>query len=156
MLSDQLDRLTRGFVIIALAVIVSLFLVEVVARNILRSSITWVDEVSVTFLGTWFVFTGAAHAMKVGMLISFDYLSQRVPRRVMVPLFVTSQSLVLVFLAVIIFYGVRLSALTMAQPSAALQLPMGVAYLGVVAGCTLMFVHCVAAIAQKLAGGMPE
>lgn len=154
--SDRIDRLTQAFIQFALAVIVLLFLLEVFARNVFRNSLTWVDEVSVTYLGTWFVFIGAAHAMKVGMLISFDSLLPRLPPSLRSIVFFATQSLVLLFLGVIIVYGIRLSAFTMSQPSAALQLPMGMAYLGVVVGCLLMVVHSVAAIAHKIRGGTPQ
>lgn len=149
-LSAQIDRVTQRFIQVALAIIVMLFILEVFARNVFRSSLTWVDEVSVTYLGTWFVFIGAAHAMKAGMLISFDSLLPRLPARLRASLFFVTQSLILVFLAVIIVFGLRLSAFTMSQPSAALQLPMGVAYLGVVVGCLLMVVHSLAAIVDKM------
>lgn len=151
-LSDQIDRLTQTFIQAALAIIVLLFILEVFARNVFRNSLTWIDEVSVTYLGTWFVFIGAAHAMKAGMLISFDSLLPRLPAPLRSIIFFVTQSLVLLFLGVIIVFGIRLSAFTMSQPSAALQLPMGMAYLGVVVGCLLMVVHSIAAIAHKVKG----
>ena len=154
--SDQLDRLTQIFAQAALGIIVTLFVVEVFARNVYGHSLTWVDEVAVTYLGTWFVFIGAAHAMKAGMLISFEFLFQRLSHPIRTAVFIGSQALILLFLAVIIAFGTRLSALTMSQSSPALQLPMGLAYLGVVTGCTLMFIHSVAAIVQKLSGGPNE
>lgn len=147
-LSDALDRLARVFVQVALAIIVTLVIIEVFARNVFGGSLTWVDEVSVTYLGTWFVFVGAAHAMKVGMLINFNSFVQHLAGRSAKAVFIVSQFLILVFLTVVIVYGTRLSASTMSQPSPALQLPIGIAYFGVVAGCAIMFIHVVAAILQ--------
>lgn len=147
--SDALDRLTRLFMQAALALIVVLFLAEVVARNVFGNSLTWVEELSVTFLGTWFVFIGAAHAKKIGMLISFEFLIQRLGRRSAAAVFVVTELLALVFLGVIIAYGMRLSFANMMQPSPALRLPMGAAYLGIVVGCAIMAIHGVAAILQR-------
>jgi TRAP-type C4-dicarboxylate transport system permease small subunit len=146
--SDALDRLTRIFIQVALAIIVTLVIIEVFARNVFSNSLTWIDEVSVTYLGTWFVFVGAAHAMKVGMLINFNSFVQYLEGRSARALFIVSHLLILVFLTVVIIFGVRLSFSTMSQPSPALQLPIGVAYFGVVAGCAIMFVHAMAAILQ--------
>jgi TRAP-type C4-dicarboxylate transport system permease small subunit len=149
-ISNTLDRISQVFVQIALAIIVILFLAEAFARNVLRTSLIWVDEVSVTFLGTWFVFIGAAHAMKVGLLISFEALLPRLPRPLRSAAFFVTQAFILLFLMVIIVFGSRLALFTMSQPSAALQWPMGLAYSGVVAGCVLMVIHTVAGILSKV------
>jgi TRAP-type C4-dicarboxylate transport system permease small subunit len=151
--SDAVDRVTRAFMIVALAIIVVLFLLEVFARNIAGHSLTWVEEVSVMYLGTWFVFIGAAHAMKVGMLISFEFLAQRAGPVAARGMFLVSQALILVFLTIIVVFGLRLSIATFAQPSPALQLPVGAAYLGVVAGCAVMILHVLASVAQALSAG---
>lgn len=148
--SETLDRITRVFMQIALGIIIALFLAEVFARNVVGRSLTWVEEASVMYLGTWFVFIGAAHAMKVGMLISFEFLIQRVSRRVALFMFFISQTLILIFLLIIVFFGIRLSLLAMSQPSPALQLPVGVAYLGIVVGSGIMVVHSVASLLQGL------
>jgi TRAP-type C4-dicarboxylate transport system permease small subunit len=149
--SDRLDRLTRGFMIVALGAIVVLFLGEVFARNVVGRSLTWVEEVSVMYLGTWLVFIGAAHAMKIGMLVTFEYLLQRAGPRTATVMLLASEVLIIVFLLVIVVFGLRLSLATMAQPSPALRLPVGLAYLGIVVGCGIMIVHTLAAILQRLA-----
>jgi TRAP-type C4-dicarboxylate transport system permease small subunit len=136
---------------VALAIIVVLVIAEVFARNLFGNSLTWVEEVAVTYLGTWFVFIGSAHAMKVGMLINFDSLARLLRGGTAKAVFLVCQLLILVFLAVIVVFGVRLSLATMSQPSPALQLPMGMAYLGVAAGCAVMFIHAVAAVLQATA-----
>lgn len=151
-ISNALDRVARLFMQGALATIVILFLMEVVARNVVGRSFTWVEEASVTFLGTWLVFIGAAHAKKIGMLISFEFLVQRLGRRSAAAAFVITELLALVFLGIVIVYGTRLSLANMMQPSPALRLPMGVAYFGIVVGCVIMAIHGIAAILQRVSG----
>lgn len=151
-ISNALDRVTRLFMQAALAIIVSLFLMEVVARNIVGRSFTWVEELSVTFLGTWLVFIGAAHAKKIGMLISFEFLVDRLGRRSAAAAFIITELLALVFLCIIVVYGMQLSLANMEQPSPALRIPMGLAYLGIVVGCVIMAIHGVAAVLQRATG----
>lgn len=151
-LSDALDRVARIFIQWALALIVLLVMSEVFARNLLGGSLTWVEEAAITFLGTWMIFIGASHAMKVGMLVNFDYFLDRLGSRVAPIVSAATQVAVFVFLAVIVVYGIKLSALAMSQPSPALRLPMGFAYLGVVVGCSIMIVHGLAGVLSKMAG----
>ena len=96
------------------------------------------------------MFVGAAHAMKVGMLINFNSFVQLLKGAPSKAAFVVSHLLILLFLMIVIVYGLKLSIATMAQPSPALRLPIGLAYFGVVAGCVIMFVHAVASILQAI------
>lgn len=150
--SDTVDRIAQILIQFALAAIVLLVLAEVIARNVVGTSFTWVEEVSMTFVGTWFVFIGASHALRAGMLISFDFLLQRMSHGLATAAFVISQLAIMVFLVIVIVYGMQLGLATMRQPSPALQLPMGIAYTGIVAGCALMALHTVTGIINRIAG----
>ncbi len=148
--SESIDRAAKVFAQVALGMIVLLVLCEVVARNVVGRSITWMEEVAITYIGTWLVFIGASHAMKAGMLISLRIVLDRLDRRLAAAATAVTQCAVLAFLAVIVVYGIQLSTSAMGQPSPALQLPMGLAYLGIVVGCSMMMVHVVSSIAESL------
>lgn len=152
-LSDGVDKVVRLFMQLSLAIIVLLVLAEVFARNVLDSPLFWIEEVAVTYLGTWFVFVGASHAMKIGMLISVELLRERLPPKAAALVFVAAQAAIVLFLIVIIVYGTRLTAMTLDQRSPALQLPVGLAYFGIVAGCAVMLLHSCAAVVARFGRG---
>ncbi len=82
--------------------------------------------------------------MRVGMLISVQFLVTRLGPRAARVCAKVSHLGVLLFLMVIIVYGWKLSVATLGQPSPALQMPMGIAYFGIVVGCAVMALHTVA------------
>jgi TRAP-type C4-dicarboxylate transport system permease small subunit len=143
--SDGLDRLARAFMSWALGVIVVLVVSEVASRNLFNYSFTWLEEVTVTYLGTWLVFVGGSHAMKLGLLASVEFFVKLLPHRLAIACAVVSDCIIFLFLAIVIFYGSRLALLAGNQPSSSLQWSMGYAYLGIVVGACFMAVHVLAA-----------
>lgn len=151
-LSNGVDAVVRPFMQLSLLAIVLLVLLEVFLRNVVGQSLYWIEEVAVTYIGTWFVFVGASHTMKVGALIRLEFLVDKLRARVATTVFIISQLIVLLFLVVIVTYGIRLTAMTLEQPSPALQLPIGIAYFGIVMGCSLMILHTAAFIFARFGG----
>lgn len=151
-LSSAVDAGVRIFITIVLGVIILLVLGEVVSRNLLNISFYWLEEVTMTFLGTWLVFIGASHAMKSGLLVSVDFLVTRLPRPVAIACSLASHLGILVFLFVLIIYGSQLTHLASDQPSASLQVSMAFAYFPIVLGSCLMALHTVVSFGRLIVG----
>ena len=151
-ISNRIDSVVKIFMQIGLLTIVLLVLLEVFLRNVVGQSLYWIEEVAVTYIGTWFVFIGASHAMKVGMLIRLEFLVERLSEKAAKMVFIVSQLGILLFLMVLIVYGIRLTAMTLEQPSPALQMPVGIAYFGIVVGSGLMVLHTCASMIRRFQG----
>jgi TRAP-type C4-dicarboxylate transport system permease small subunit len=151
-LSSAVDAFIRGFITVDLGLIILLVLGEVLSRNLLNFSFYWLEEVTMTFLGTWLVFLGASHAMKVGLLVSMDFLVTRLPRPVALVCSLTSHLGILLFLSVLIVYSARLAHMASAQSSPALQISMAFAYLPIVVGACLMSLHTIVGLGRLVSG----
>ena len=74
-------------------------------------------------------------------MVSMNFVLDRLSRRVAQGVVVLGDILILVFLGVVVKFGITLSAMTMSQPSPALMYPMGFAYMSIPVGCAIMFYH---------------
>lgn len=142
-LSAAIDAVARVLMTVLLGAVVLLVIGEVFSRNLFNLSFPWLEEVTMTFLGTWLVFIGASHAMNRGMLASMDFVVARLPRPLALACALVSHVGMLVFLGIVIMYGIRLANAATSQPSPSLQVPMTYAYAGLVMGACFMWVHAV-------------
>ena len=139
-IGGALDKFAKAVAFICLCAMAIIMICEVVARNLFMS-ITWSEEIVATFLGSWFVFVGATVPLRAGQMVSMSFVLDRLPRRAAHGVIVLGDVLILVFLGVVVKFGITLSAMTMSQPSPALMFPMGFAYMSIPVGCAIMFYH---------------
>lgn len=150
-LGSAVDTGVRVFITNVLGAIILLVIGEVLGRNLLNISFYWLEEVTMTFLGTWLVFIGASHAMKSGLLVSMDFVVARMPRPMALACSLVSHLGILIFLLVLIVYGARLAHLASDQPSPALQISMAFAYFPIVLGACFMVLHTVVGFGRLFA-----
>jgi TRAP-type C4-dicarboxylate transport system permease small subunit len=141
-ISDFLDLFAKGVSLVFLSLMTTIMVAEVIWRNLFMS-ITWSEEVTTTFLGTWFVFIGASVPLRRGQLVSIQFIRSKLPEKVSRIAVVSGELMILAFLAVGVKYGFDLVNLAMTQPSPSLMFPMGYAYLGIPVGCSIMFYQTV-------------
>lgn len=138
--SNFLYRLAQYVVIIGTGVMSLLVLIQVFSRYFFDYSFIWADELG-RFIFVWVVFIGASIALRDDQLVKvsfiFDFLHVTMQKAAKIG----STVLVLIFLGVVIVKGVDLVIFTMAQKTAAMRMPMGLAYAAVPAGSICMFVH---------------
>lgn len=147
-LSDFLNIFAKGVSLICLSLMTATMILEVIWRNLFMS-LTWSEEFAVTFLGTWFVFVGAAVPLKAGQMISIQFIKSILPQKVAPSVTIAGELMILFFLILIIKYGYDLVKLTMPQPSPALMYPIGYAYLAIPIGCIIMFYQTVILMLQR-------
>lgn len=115
---------------------------QVASRYLLRSPSAFTDELA-RYVLIWVGLFGAAYATGQRMHLAIDLLPQRLTGRRRHALGALIELVVLLFaLAVMVFGGVRLVALTLMleQTSAALGVPLGVVYLALpVSGALIVF-----------------
>lgn len=147
-ISDGLDLFAKGVSLVFLSLITLITITEVLWRTFFMS-LTWSEEVSTTFLGTWFVFIGAAVPLKRAQLVSIQLVETRLPMKMASLVTLAGQLLIMTFLLVGVRYGFELVGLAMTQPSPSLMYPMGYAYLGIPIGCAIMFYQTLILMLRK-------
>ena len=121
---------------IYIVIIVSTF-TAVFFRYVLNESIVWAEELA-RYLFVWLAFLGSALALKNRMHIGLDLIISSLPPRVKPVTEGLITVLIGVFLAFVITASVTVVEVTMRQRSSALGIPMGMVYLAISVGCSLM------------------
>ncbi|CAB1075684.1 hypothetical protein D1AOALGA4SA_3497 [Olavius algarvensis Delta 1 endosymbiont] len=139
-LSYSLNRITEIILVVVLSAMAVVVLLQVVFRYVLNFPLFWTEEFA-RYCLVWSSLLGSAVAVKRGQHIAVTIVVERVPagaRRVMKMITLIS---VIVILAIILWGGIQLVAITRAQISPALRVSMSVPYLAVPVGAALMLLH---------------
>lgn len=129
----------RGAVIALLAAMATMVFVNVALRFLTDYSILWVEEAS-RYTMVWLTFIGAGPVLRYGGHIGIDSLQQAAPR--FAPLFRAIVVIVMaLFFCAMVVIGIRYAALTWAQTTPVLEIPVGAVYLAMPVGFALMLVH---------------
>jgi len=123
-------------IIFSSAMIISTFL-QVIFRYLFNSPLFWSEELS-RYCFVWIVFVGAAIAMKRGAHIGVDYFEMKLPSRFKNYLKIAINILIISFLVIIIYQSILVVIVNMSQHSPAIRIPMGLIYLAIPVGLSLM------------------
>jgi TRAP-type C4-dicarboxylate transport system permease small subunit len=137
------DRLlldiNRWLVIALLAAMAVMVFANVALRFLTDHSILWADEAS-RYAMVWLTFIGAGLVLRYGGHIGIDSLQDAFPR--FAPAIRAAIFTVLAaFFVVMLVVGIRYSALTWAQTTPVMEIPVGAVYLAMPIGFLLMLVH---------------
>jgi len=138
-LSNLLERITLLFLALAMAVMVVVVFAQVVAR-LTAGSIKWSEELA-RYLMVYLTYVGASVGVKRKSHIAIEFINGKLPRKAEDTVDIVANLLCLVCCVAILFYGIKLVNLTMAQKTPAMRIPMGIAYFSMVLGSALMIVH---------------
>lgn len=154
-LSDFLDMLCKKIGAGLLAVMVVLIVIQVGARYVAGSSLSWSEEIS-RYLFIWVVMLGTVIGVHDGTHVAVEFLLKRLPA----PLYKLATigfTLCLCLLAcVMIFYGSTLAAKVYSQLSPATRIPMAYVYAAVPACSAVMLVHLTVQLIRNLTGAGAE
>ena len=122
--------------VIYTVIIITTF-ISVFFRYILNDSLVWAEELG-RYLFIWLTFIGSAIALKDGLHIGLDLLSNSLPPKLknLLEGFITC--LISVFLVFTINASITVIEVAMRQRSSALEIPMGLVFLAIPTGCSLM------------------
>ncbi|HET8832170.1 MAG TPA: TRAP transporter small permease [Casimicrobiaceae bacterium] len=129
----------RGAVIALLAAMATMVFANVALRFLTDYSILWVEEAS-RYTMVWLTFIGAGPVLRYGGHIGIDSLQQATPRFAPLIRAVVVVIMALFFCAMIVV-GIRYAALTWAQTTPVLEIPVGAVYLAMPVGFALMLAH---------------
>lgn len=123
-------------IVFSSAMVISTFL-QVIFRYLLNHPLFWSEELS-RYCFVWIVFVGAAIAMKQGAHIGVDYFVKKLPSRFKNYLKIAINILIISFLFIIINQSILVVIVNMSQHSPAIGIPMGLIYLAIPVGLSLM------------------
>ncbi|WP_103174694.1 TRAP transporter small permease [Paracoccus sp. SY] len=128
------------FCFAGIAAILIVGVLQVFARYVLHSSLFWSEEF-MRYLMLWIVAVGAGISYTRGQFLGMRMVVEKLPEGMRRAADVLSAILILIFLGVIIWYGVTFSWGTRRQTAVALGLSMFWIHISIVVGALLLAIH---------------
>ena len=132
--------LNRALIGLMMAAMFVLVFTNVVTRYGFGFSINWAEEVA-SFLMIWVTFLGAGLALREGRHVAIDVLQDRLPERARRVLRVALALVIVVFLALLTWFGVQFVIFGWRSVTFVTQVPRGIPYLAVPIGCAMFALH---------------
>lgn len=101
-----LEKIIRFFLMVAMFLMTTITLVEVIRRYILKLSFVWSGDL-VCYLLLFVTFVGGSLAFKKGSLVFFDLVTSSIPEKYKAILQLLVHTIVMVFLLFIFFYAIK-------------------------------------------------
>lgn len=133
-------RLNQALIGLMMAVMFVLVFTNVVTRYGFGFSIAWAEEVA-SFLMIWVTFLGAGLALREGRHVAIDILQDRLPETARRALRFALAAVILVFLGLLVWFGVQFVAFGWRSVTFVTQIPRGIPYLAVPIGCAMFALH---------------
>ena len=113
-------------VVFALVMVLSCF--AQICTRLAKVPLSWSEELA-RYMAVWLTFVGAAYALRKSGLATVEILYQRLHGIKKKALYVIISIMILLFCAVLIYFGFAFSMKFMGQQSPALKIPKGLVYL---------------------------
>ena len=120
-LNDGIERIIAGASFVLLSAFIVVVFLQVLARNYLKISLIWTDEVAVMAF-VWSVFLGAAVAVRRGKHYVVEVLPAMFARTNAL-LNVFADLVILFFVYVMVRYGTRFTVMGLSRFSTAIMIP---------------------------------
>ena len=121
----------------------SAVVLQVASRYIFNRPTSWSEELA-RYLFVWITFLGAAVVIRKRRHVDVTVLTDRLPPRAAKAVYLVADLAVLFMLGTLTWAGAGLAIMAHRQLSAAMDLPMSLAYSAMPVGTGLMFVFLVA------------
>ncbi|MFB9860754.1 TRAP transporter small permease [Salinicoccus siamensis] len=125
----MLVKLLTWMCIITITLLTFIVLLQVVTR-FFDYSLPGTEELSRLFI-VWLTFLGSSLAIYEKMHLAVNYFVNKFKTKYRKIFYILVNALIIVFYAVLTFYGFKLSMSAMSQTSSTLQLPVGISYLAI-------------------------
>jgi TRAP-type C4-dicarboxylate transport system permease small subunit len=136
----RINRLTEIVVIIQFAVMVAVVVAAVFARYVLNDSIVWAEELA-RYLFVWVSFLGGGLGVGTNIHVGVDSFVDRMPPRPKLVVQISTELMIVVFTAVLIWVGAQFTAFGMNSRALLLPISVGYVYLAAPVGCFVMLIN---------------
>ena len=123
------------------AAILAVAFISVFFRYVLNNSIVWAEEV-MRYAFIWMFFLCMPEATRTASHICLDIIPSLIHGKVKTIVEVLIEVINIVFLFIVVYFGVKISLINMSQTSAALRIPYGCIYFALPTGAVLMMIFC--------------
>ena len=154
-ISDLINRITEGILVIVLSGMAVVVFLQVIFRYVLNFPLFWTEEFA-RYCLVWSSLLGSAVAVKRGQHIAVTIFMERLPPVLRRGSTIMALISVAAILTIILWGGIQLVAITRTQISPALRIPMSVPYLAVPVGAALMLLHTIVCIFETLAAKVAD
>lgn len=147
----RVDQTLAFITCTVLGIMVIIAIWQVFTRYVLNSPSTVSEEI-LRYSLIWVSMLGAAYAFGQKKHIAIEFIVEKLPKNKALPVSVIIEVLVLTFASVVmVIGGSKIVALTMAQSSAALGIPMGFIYLSLPVSGVLIIGYSLLTIYEAIA-----
>ncbi|MDJ0831446.1 MAG: TRAP transporter small permease [Desulfobacterales bacterium] len=135
-----LDRFLNWLLVLLMGTMVAIISAQVWFRFILNDPLHWSEEIG-RYLLVWITFIGAAVALRHRQHLGIDLLQNRVSSRIYHIVTMGANTLIQIFLVVIIYQGFTILGVVKFQKTPAMHISMALPYLAVPVGGCLMLIN---------------
>ncbi len=153
-LAAVLNRAIDATLAAGILIIAGILFLQVVLRYGFRAALPWPEELA-GFLLVYISLLGAYRVLGSDGHMAFELIPPDTTRPLLVLLRIFGQLLVVIFLLVLVYGGVKLAFLAGAQPSTALRLPMSIPYMITPVAATLMTVASILRLVELCSRLLP-
>ncbi|CAM5199864.1 TRAP-type C4-dicarboxylate transport system permease small subunit OS=Ureibacillus acetophenoni OX=614649 GN=SAMN05877842_107133 PE=3 SV=1 [Ureibacillus acetophenoni] len=139
---DTINLITKVVAMLCVVAMVLVVFMQIVSRNLFSYSFPWVEELS-KYLMIAVIFLGAGIGVQYGSHINIDVLFNRLSNKVKKYMQIMISILSIIFLMILLIYGIDVSNRTMVQSSTSLGIPMGVFYYVIPIGAALFIINII-------------
>ncbi|WP_261131603.1 TRAP transporter small permease [Bacillus sp. Marseille-Q3570] len=154
-LVDKMNKLAFNFLAILFGLIAVLTIYQVFARYVLDSPLVWSEEL-VRYSMIWIVLLGTGVALRKGLLISVEVVLYIVPsfiKKIMQCIIILMN---VVYMYLLIKYGMDLMNTLQGQTTGALELPVSWLYAALPIGGFYALINCVVVLIELFIGQEKE
>lgn len=149
-IDDLISKVVKAILITLFGTITIVIFMQIVYRYVLLKPIPWAEEVA-RYLFVWISFLGAGVAVKLKSHVGVGFVINMFPKKYTKMALTFSYLLCAAFALLMTIHGWTLVLRTSSQVSAALRMPMSVAYLAVPVGFIIMFKNFIIIACKEVA-----
>jgi len=142
-LLDRIEKALDAVLVLMMIVMGGAVVLQVISRYIFNSPTSWSEELA-RYLFVWITFLGAAVVIRKRRHVDVTVLTDRLPPAAAKVVYLVADLSVLFMLGALTWAGAGLAVMAHRQLSAAMDLPMSLAYAAMPVGTGLMFAFLVA------------
>jgi TRAP-type C4-dicarboxylate transport system permease small subunit len=142
-LLDRIEKALDAVLVFMMIVMAGAVVLQVTSRYVFNNPTSWSEELA-RYLFVWITFLGAAVVIRKRRHVDVTVLTDRLPPSAAKVVYLVSDAAVLFMLGALTWAGAGLAVMAHRQLSAAMDLPMSLAYSAMPVGTGLMFVFLVA------------
>ena len=142
-LLDRIEKALDAVLVFMMIVMGGSVVLQVTSRYVFNRPTSWSEELA-RYLFVWITFLGAAVVIRKRRHVDVTVLTDRLPPGAAKVVYLVSDVAVLFMLGALTWAGAGLAIMAHRQLSAAMDLPMSLAYSAMPVGTGLMFVFLVA------------